>query len=51
MEIQLLVLYVILKGGRFKRKYKDTFDCQILDVTDVPAIHKVVDEAFKSMER
>ena len=30
-----------------KEKYKDTFDCQILDVTDVPAIHKVVDEAFK----
>lgn len=30
-----------------KEKYKDTFDCQILDVTDVPAIHNVVDKAFK----
>ena len=27
-------------------KYPDTFDCQILDVTDVPAVHAVVDAAF-----
>ena len=27
-------------------KYPKTFDCRILDVTDVPAVHKVVDEAF-----
>ena len=27
-------------------KYPENFDCRILDVTDVPAVHKVVDEAF-----
>lgn len=27
-------------------KYPETFDCRILDVTDVPAVHKTVDEAF-----
>ena len=27
-------------------KYPDTFDCQILDVTDVPAVHATVDAAF-----
>ena len=27
-------------------KYPETFDCQILDVTDVPAVHEVVDAAF-----
>ena len=27
-------------------KYPDTFDCRILDVTDVPAVHSVVDSAF-----
>ena len=27
-------------------KYPDTFDCQILDVTDVPAVHEVVNKAF-----
>lgn len=27
-------------------QYSDTFDCRILDVTDVPAVHKTVDEAF-----
>lgn len=26
--------------------YPDTFDCVLLDVTDVPAIHRVVKEAF-----
>jgi NAD(P)-dependent dehydrogenase (short-subunit alcohol dehydrogenase family) len=28
------------------RQYPDRFDCQILDVTDVAAVHKTVDEAF-----
>jgi NAD(P)-dependent dehydrogenase (short-subunit alcohol dehydrogenase family) len=28
------------------RQYPDTFDCQLLDVTDVPAVHKTVDAAF-----
>ena len=27
-------------------KYPETFDCQILDVTDVAAVHEVVDTAF-----
>ena len=27
-------------------KYPKTFDCRILDVTDVPAVHKTVDGAF-----
>ena len=27
-------------------KYPETFDCQILDVTDVPAVHEVVNAAF-----
>ena len=32
--------------GEFIEKYPETFDCQILDVTDVPAVHAVVDDAF-----
>lgn len=28
------------------RQYPDTFDCQLLDVTDGPAVHKTVDAAF-----
>ncbi|WP_251197284.1 SDR family oxidoreductase [Anaerotardibacter muris] len=28
-------------------KYPDTFDCVILDVTDVPAVHSVINEAFE----
>lgn len=28
------------------KEYPETFDCQILDVTDVPAVHAVVDAAF-----
>ena len=26
--------------------YPETFDCQLLDVTDVPAVHQVVNDAF-----
>ena len=29
------------------RKFPDTFDCRILDVTDVPALHKTVRDAFE----
>lgn len=32
-------------------KYPDTFDCRILDVTDVPSVHSVVDGAFKKHGR
>jgi NAD(P)-dependent dehydrogenase (short-subunit alcohol dehydrogenase family) len=28
------------------KQYPDRFDCQLLDVTDVSAVHKTVDEAF-----
>lgn len=28
-------------------KYQDTFDCRILDVTEVPAIHKLVEDVFR----
>ncbi len=28
--------------------YPDTFDCRILDVTDVPAVHRTVKEAFEA---
>ena len=30
----------------FMAKYPDTFDCRILDVTDVSAVHRTVEEAF-----
>lgn len=32
-------------------KYPDTFDCRILDVTDVAAVHCTVDEAFEKHGR
>ena len=28
------------------KQYPENFDCRILDVTDVPAVHKTVDDAF-----
>lgn len=34
------------KIEEFISKYPKTFDCRILDVTDVPAVHAVVDDAF-----
>ena len=34
------------KTEELVKKYPDTFDCRILVVTDVPAVHKTVDEAF-----
>lgn len=34
------------KVGELISAYPKTFDCRILDVTDVLAVHTVVDEAF-----
>ena len=34
------------KVEEFISKYPETFDCRILDVTDVPAVHAVADDAF-----
>jgi NAD(P)-dependent dehydrogenase (short-subunit alcohol dehydrogenase family) len=34
------------KVEKLIKEYPDNFDCQILDVTDVAAVHKTVDEAF-----
>jgi short-subunit dehydrogenase len=33
------------------KQYPDKFDCKILDVTDVSAVHKTVDEAFAKHEK
>ena len=33
------------------RKYPNTFTCEILDVTDVPAIHRLADRAFEKSGR
>ena len=33
------------------QKYPETFDCEILDVTDVPAVQKSVTEAFSKLGR
>ena len=35
------------KVKEFIEKYPDAFDCRILDVTDVPAVHSTVDSAFE----
>lgn len=32
-------------------RYPDTFYCEILDVTDVPAIHRLIDSAFIQHDR
>ena len=34
------------KTEELVKKYPDTFDCEILAVTDVPAVHKTVDDTF-----
>jgi NAD(P)-dependent dehydrogenase (short-subunit alcohol dehydrogenase family) len=39
------------KIADFIEKYPDTFTCEILDVTDVPAIHTLVDRAFEMFGR
>ena len=39
------------KVADFIEKYPDTFTCEILDVTDVPAIHTLVDRAFEKFGR
>ncbi len=33
------------------KKYPETFDCEILDVTDIPALKKLVDSSFAKYER
>ncbi|MBQ7196869.1 MAG: SDR family oxidoreductase [Synergistaceae bacterium] len=33
------------------KKYPEKFDCQILDVTDVPAVHKLVKDSFEKHGR
>lgn len=40
-----------IKVEDFIKKYSDTFDCEILDVTDVPAIHKIIDESFNKYRK
>lgn len=37
----------VAKVADLIERYPDTFDCQLLDVTDVPAIHAVVDDAWE----
>jgi NAD(P)-dependent dehydrogenase (short-subunit alcohol dehydrogenase family) len=39
------------KVADFIEKYPDTFTCEILDVTDVPAIHTLVDCSFEKVGR
>ena len=35
------------KVGELIEQYPDSFDCQLLEMTDVPAIHRIVSEAFE----
>lgn len=39
------------KVEELRTQYPDTFDCRILDVTDVPAIHKLVESTFTEHEK
>jgi len=39
------------KVADFIDKYPDTFKCEILDLTDVPGIHKLVDSSFERFGR
>ncbi len=39
------------KVAALAAEYPNTFDCQLLDVTDVPAIHKLVDEMVAKHDR
>ncbi|MDO5116129.1 MAG: SDR family oxidoreductase [Synergistaceae bacterium] len=39
------------KAAALIKKYPDSFDCRLLDVTDVPAIRELVDGAFKKYGR
>lgn len=39
------------KARAFAESYPQTFDCRILDVTDVAAVHRTVDEAFQKHGR
>ncbi|MCM1194062.1 MAG: SDR family NAD(P)-dependent oxidoreductase [Acetatifactor muris] len=33
------------------KMYPETFDCEILDVTDIPALKRLVEDCFKKYER
>lgn len=39
------------KVAEFIAKYPQTFACKVLDVTDIPAIHKLIDNAFAKYTR
>lgn len=39
------------KVESLKEKYPDTFDCRILDVTDVPAVQQLVKDSFTQYDR
>ena len=39
------------KVSNFIEKYPDLFTCEILEMTDVPAIHRLVDHAFEKLGR
>lgn len=39
------------KVESLKEKYPDTFDCRILDVTDVPAVQQLVKDSFTQYGR
>lgn len=39
------------KVGELIEQYPDSFDCQLLEMTDVPAIHRVVSEAFEKYDK
>ncbi|WP_310828724.1 SDR family oxidoreductase [Paenibacillus pedocola] len=41
----------LVKVADLIEKYPDTFTCKILDVTDVPAIRKLVDSSFEQFGR
>lgn len=39
------------KVEQLRRDYPDTFDCRILDVTDIPALHALIHDIFETYER
>jgi len=39
------------KVGELIAQYPDSFDCQLLEMTDVPAIHRVVSETFEKYDK
>jgi NAD(P)-dependent dehydrogenase (short-subunit alcohol dehydrogenase family) len=39
------------KAAAFMKRYPDTFICEVLDMTDVPAIHALVNRSFEKLGR